>query len=119
MQDAVKRILEGNFNNDTHSLDFSNPVIELSLREGENYEGSFTIFGYENEVTEGTISSSRLRMKCLVNEFSGPKEEIPYYFDASGMVEGEALKGEFRIISNQGEYYVPYSVSIVSGTFES
>ncbi len=119
MQDAVKRILEGNFNNDVHTLDFSNPVIELSLREGENYEGSFTIFGHENEVMEGTVSSSRLRMKCLVSEFCGPREEISYYFDASGMSEGETLKGEFRIISNQGEYYVPYSVSIVSGTLES
>ncbi len=119
MQDAVTRILEGNFNNDVHSLDFSNPVIELSLREGENYEGSFTIFGQENEVTEGTVSSTRLRMKCLVNEFFGPREEITYYFDASGMAEGETLKGEFRIISNHGEYYVPYCVSIVSETLES
>ena len=119
MQDAVERILEENFNNDLHSLDFSSPVIELSLNEGENYEGSFTIFGPDNEVTEGTLSSTRLRMQCLVREFSGPKEEIPYFFDSSGMTEGETLKGEFRIISNQGEYYIPYSVTIVSGTLES
>ena len=119
MQDAVERILEENVNNDLHSLDFSSPVIELSLNEGENYEGSFTIFGPDNEVTEGTLSSTRLRMQCLVREFSGPKEEIPYFFDSSGMTEGETLKGEFRIISNQGDYYIPYSVTIVSGTLES
>lgn len=119
MQNAVKRILEGNFNKDNHSLDFSNPVIELALREGENYEGSFTIYGHENELTEGTVSSSRVRMKCLTREFSGPEEEVLYYFDASGMTEGEVLRGEFRIISNQGEYFVPYIVTIVSGTLES
>lgn len=119
MQDAVEKILEGNFNKDTRSLDFSTPVIELSLQEGEDYEGSFTIFGPEKEVAEGTVSSTRLRMKCLVQQFSGPKEEIPYHFDASGMAEGETLKGEFRVISNQGEYYVPYDVNIVSGTLES
>lgn len=119
MQDAIGKILEGNFNKDIRSLDFSNPVIELCLHEGENYEGSFTIFGPENEVTEGEVSSTRLRMKCLVNQFSGPKEEIAYCFDASGMVEGDTLKGEFRVISNQGEYYVPYDVKIVSGTLES
>lgn len=119
MQDTVNRILEGNFNKDAHSLDFSNPVIELALREGENYEGSFTIYGQENELTEGIVSSSRLRMKCLTSKFSGPKEEISYYFDASGMAEGEALRGEFRVISNQGEYFVPYTVTIVSTTLES
>ena len=119
MQDTIEKILEGNFNKGIRSLDFSDPVIELSLHEGENYEGSFTIFGPENEVTEGVVSSTRLRMKCLVNRFSGPKEEILYFFDASGMTEGDAIKGEFRIISNQGEYYVPYDVKIVSGTLQS
>lgn len=119
MQDAVKRILEGNFNKDVHSLDFSSPVIELSLREGEDYEGSFTIFGHENEMTEGVVSSSRLRMHCLTEKFSGFQEEILYFFDASGMTEGESLRGEFRIISNQGEYYVPYIVTIAAGSLES
>lgn len=119
MQDAVKRILEGNFNNDIHALDFSSPVIELTLREGEDYEGSFTIFGQENELTEGSVSSSRLRMQCMTDQFSGPQEEILYYFDASGMTEGETLRGEFRVISNQGEYYVPYIVTIASDSLES
>lgn len=119
MQDTIEKILEGNFNKGIRSLDFSDPVIELSLHEGENYEGSFTIFGPENEVTEGVVSSTRLRMKCLVNRFSGPKEEILYFFDASGMAEGDTIKGEFRIISNQGEYYVPYDVKIVSRALRS
>lgn len=119
MQDAVKRILEGNFNNGIHSLEFSDSVIELNLHEGENYEGSFTIFGRRSEVTEGRVSSTRLRMKLLVDEFCGPMEEIAYFFDASGMSEGETLKGEFRIISNQGEYYVPYSITIASKALQS
>ena len=119
MQDAVARILEGNFNNDLHSLDFSSPVIELTLREGECYEGSFFVYGPEGEVTEGTVSSSRLRMQCLTEHFSGQQEGIPYRFDASGMQEGDTLKGEFRIISNQGEYYIPYDIRIEESTLES
>ncbi len=39
MQEAIDRILEGNFNNDVRSLDFSSPVIELTLQENEDYEG--------------------------------------------------------------------------------
>ncbi len=119
MQDVVKRVLEGNFHNDSHSLEFSCPEIELKLCEGENYEGSFIISGNENELTEGMVYSNRLRMKCLVSEFCGPKEEISYFFDASGMVEGESLKGEFQIISNQGEYTLPYHVSITEKTLDS
>ncbi len=119
MQNAVEKILEGNFNKGIRALDFSSPVIELNLREGENYEGSFTIVGPDNEVSEGIISSTSLRMKCLAKRFSGQKEEIGYQFDASGMAEGDELKGEFRIISNQGEYFIPYNVSITKGVPDS
>lgn len=119
MQDAVTRILEGNFNNDAHSLDFSSPVIELTLREGESYEGSFFIYGPENQLTEGSVSSSRLKMQCLVEHFSGQQEEIPYRFDAGGMAGGDTFKGEFRIISNQGEYLIPYTVKIEENTLQS
>ncbi len=119
VQEAMKRILEGNFNKDTRSLDFSSPVIELALQEKEDYEGSFTIYGPENQVTEGIVSSSRLKMQCLTSRFSGNEEEIGYRFDTSGMEEGDQLKGEFRIISNQGEYYIPYTVTIVEGKLES
>ena len=96
VQDVAEKILEGKFNNNIYSLEFSSPVIELSLRQGEVYEGSFTITGPENEVTEGTVSSTRLKMQCLTNEFSGRQEEIAYRFDACGMREGDNLKGEFR-----------------------
>ena len=70
-------------------------------------------------MTEGTISSTRLKMQCLTERFSGACEEISYRFDSAGMTEGETLKGEFRIISNHGEYYVPYNVNIVPRVLDS
>ena len=76
MQDAAEKLLEGKFNQNIWSLEFSSPVIELSLREGEVYEGSFTITGPQGEVTEGTVSSTRLKMQCLTTEFSGSRKEI-------------------------------------------
>lgn len=119
MRSAVERILEGEFHKDIHSLDFSSPRIELALRGGESYEGSFFVYGPENLVTEGRVYSNRLRMKCLTESFSGSKEEIAYLFDASDMEEGESVKGEFCIISNQGEYTIPYEVIIIEDNVES
>ncbi len=113
MYSAVERILAGEFNQDTHSLDFSCPRIELEVRPGEKREGSFFIYGPEMLVTEGTVTSNRLRMQCLTGTFSGSKEEIAYCFDAADMEEGESLKGEFRIVSNRGEYSIVFEVSVV------
>lgn len=119
MYGAVEKILAGEFNKGIHSLDFSSPRIELSVGEGEQYEGSFLISGPEGQPTEGRVSSSRLRMKCLVDSFSGAREEVPYRFDAEGMEEGECVKGEFCIISNQGEYTIPYEITVVSSEVDS
>lgn len=119
MRSAIDRILAGEFNKDDHFLDFSAPRIELSVHGGEVYEGSFFIYGPENCLTEGRVLSNRLRMKCLTESFVGSKEEILYQFDASDMAEGESVKGEFCIISNRGEYIIPYEVSVSPVNIES
>lgn len=115
----MDRILEGEFNKDNHFLDFSTPRIELSVHGGEIYEGSFFIYGPENCMTEGTVTSDRPRMECLTESFTGSQEEICFRFDASDMEEGESVKGEFCIISNQGEYSIPYEVSVLAASIES
>ena len=101
MQSAVDKILSGEFSVNTHSLDFSCPRIELSVRPNEQYEGSFTVSGPEGQMTEGRVMTNRLRMRCLTEKFYGNEEEIAYCFDASDMEEGECVKGEFSIISNR------------------
>jgi len=119
VQDVVERILEGKFNNNVRLLEFSSPVIELAVNPGEVYEGSFTIYGPEDVMTEGSISSTGLRMQPMTDTFYGSGEEIGYCFDASGMSEGENIKGEFRIVSNQGEYFIPYEVQVNGNTMNS
>lgn len=118
MYRAVERILAGEFNKDAYSLDFSSPRIEFAVHGGEIYEGSFFVIGPENVAVEGKVTSTRLRMKCLTESFSGTKEEIAYQFDASDMEEGESVKGEFCIISNHGEYSIPYEVTAAEPDIE-
>ena len=112
MHSAVEKILAGEFNQNMHSLDFSVPRIEFSVHPGEKHEGSFLIIGPDNLLTEGNVFTNRLRMKCLTERFSGVQEEIGYCFDAVNMEEGETVKGEFCIVSNRGEYMIPFEVTV-------
>ncbi|MBD5476432.1 MAG: hypothetical protein HDR17_10730 [Lachnospiraceae bacterium] len=113
MRQVIEEILNGKFNFDNASLDFSCPRIEISLHADETAEGSFTVYGPVGRMTEGYAVSSDLRMECVTQSFSGSQDEIHYRFDAHGMEEGEEVKGAFNIISNQGEYYLPFSVSVM------
>lgn len=112
MRQAVQEILNGKFNFDRGSLDFSCESVELSLHADETAEGSFKVFGPEGSVTEGYVVSSDLRMECLTKEFRGREDDIHYQFHAGGMEAGEEVHGSFSVISNQGEYCIPFSVSV-------
>lgn len=94
------------------SLDFSCLNIELSLKRGESAEGEFIIYGPQDGLMEGRIYSSELRMECLDREFLGVEEKIRYCFHSKGMEEGDQLEGRFSIISNYGEYEIPYHIAI-------
>ena len=119
MRQAVEEILNGKFNHDKGSLDFSCQRIQLEIRADEVAEDSFMIYGSAGQVTEGYVVSSDLRMECITRSFSGIQDEILYRFDARGMEAGEEVKGAFNIISNQGEYYIPFSVSVGAKIIDS
>lgn len=94
------------------SLEFSILNIELSLKKGERREGTFQICSPDNALAEGHIYSSEVRMECLSEEFVGTKEEILYCFSSEGMEEGDIAEGKFYIISNYGEYELPFRAEI-------
>ena len=51
-------------------------------------------------------------MECLTKEFFGTGEEIGYVFHGKGMETGDVLQGCFYIVSNQGEYELPFVVMV-------
>ncbi len=104
-------------------LQFSVDSVEASLQSGESFRGSFLIYAPEGAVAEGCVYSSDPVMQCLTREFAGNEEEIAYAMSAEGMEVGEVLSGKFTIISNYGEYELPFRVerkpnSISSGMGE-
>ena len=79
---------------------------------GETSEGSFTIFGPENRLVTGKVSSTDIRMEILTETFSGSPYEVSYRFNSVGLAQGDVLQGNFRIVSNQGEYFLPFVVTV-------
>ncbi len=112
MRTVIDKILEGDLEYEKGALDFSCSKLELSVPAGEMLEGSFTILGEEGKLTKGLVYSSDSRMECLTGEFLGSREEIGFCFHGEDLEEGEVVKGEFQVISNQGEYYLPFVVNV-------
>ncbi|MCM1056633.1 MAG: DUF5717 family protein [Firmicutes bacterium] len=112
MQKMISQIREENFDYENGSLDFSCAKIEISLNRGQVYEGSFRIYAAGGKFTDGSVLSSDLRMECLTQEFVGCDVEIQFCFHGENLEEGDVVKGNFYVISNQGEYYLPFVASV-------
>ncbi len=119
MQGIVDQILEGKYDYENSSLDFSCAKVELTMHKGEVCEGSFHVYSADDTFTHGFVSTTDMRMECLTLEFTGAREEIYYRFHGENLEEGDVVKGNFCIVSNQGEYYVPFVVSVAYLTPES
>ena len=115
MQDLtgqIGHILEGNFDYDSGSLDFSCTKIELDLQPGECYEGSFGIEMHGGGHRVGWICSSDIHMECLTQDLTGADGEIAFRFHGEQLQAGEVVKGCFNVVSSLGEYNLPYVVTI-------
>ena len=74
-------ILDGKFHMDDGSLEFSSPRVTLSLQADTACEGSFFVYGPGGSVTEGTVTTSDIRMTCVTKRFGGSEDEIFYRFE--------------------------------------
>jgi len=119
MQDRIEEILKGNFDYQIGALDFSCSKLELSLEKGIVYTDSFEVYAQTNTYTTAYIYSSNFRLKLKTDSFIGPTAQIEYSFDSTGMTEGETIRGEISVISECGEYYLPFAVSIIHKTVDS
>ena len=119
MREVIDRILDGKFEYENGGLEFSESRIEIDLRAGKDYEGSFRLLGKRGYITKGFIYTSDSRMECLTGEFFGSGEEIGYIFHGKGMESGDVLQGNFYVVSNQGEYTLPFVVMVSRQTMET
>lgn len=93
-------------------LSFSCASLEYSVAFGKTVRGSFTILADEKMKPEGYVYASDLRMLVSRNRFGGLEMEVYFQFDAHGLEEGSVCEGSFAIVSNLGEYELPYRITV-------
>lgn len=112
MQRRIEELAAGTCSRQISLLQFTPEQLEIEVLVGAVYHGEFTIKSSENIPVAGTICTTSLRMKCFQTEFEGTEIRLEFEFHSEGLVDGDSQTGEFQIISDQGEYVLPFTVSI-------
>lgn len=112
MRELRERIMTDGWRRIEGTLLFSHKQVELLCAPDEKADGFFTVTGTAGELTEGFVRARDERMQCLTETFGGETQNIEYRFDAGGMQDGETRSGRFFVISNCGEFELPWKVTV-------
>ena len=119
LHEIVDKLLNGFFDYESGKLSFSVSRIEESIPAGAIYEGSFTIESIDELPASGNIYTSSMRLVCRVDSFDAKCVDVAFLFDSTGLEPGDIVKGDVQIVSNKGEYYIPFAFSIVRSIVKS
>lgn len=97
-----------------YTLSFNKDKLEFEMAPGEKVQGRFKVITDDKGKPEGYVLSDDLRMNIITPYFGGLNREIGYVFDSTGLKEGVDVSGTISIVSNLGEYEMPYTVHIIS-----
>ena len=119
MSDKIAKCIAGEFEYEGGSLVFSCSKIELELLQGETVTDSFTIKEESDKEFHARIYSSNLVIRCDEEKYSGREITVTYKTDTADKLSGDVIKGEFQIVSDMGEYVIPYVITIRHETIDS
>ena len=110
MRAKLERIAAGKIEFDRPVVTLSDSVVTLSCRPGEKAEGSFTLTA--DRPVKGMAYASTSRMTLEHPSFHSRTARIFCSYDARGLWGGEEIEGEFWLVTEAGEFHIPYTVRV-------
>ncbi|MCD8020900.1 MAG: DUF5717 family protein, partial [Clostridiales bacterium] len=93
--------------------------LEVTVEEGKVHRGFFAIDSENRIPIQGSVYSTNDKVGLDVCDFSGVHTEISYYFKGKLTTAGNEFEGDFILITNAGEYNIPYHFTVVPTAAQS
>lgn len=87
--------------------------IEGTINAGDRKTYDFYVIRNDEEPIKGIVYSSDHRVVLKTREFYGHSCRIEYEVDAGRLRNGDVISGQFSIINNCGEWFIPYIISVI------
>lgn len=119
MKEFIGKLSRGTIEYDVKTANSSVNKINVSMRPGEVYKGTFEVNSSDENAIKGIIYASEEHLEIINNQFSGVKNTIEYQIDGSYFEGGQEINGRINIVSNGGELNIPYSVKVTVNSLDS
>ncbi len=118
MKGIVEQYAKGEFNVDRPEVSISVSELTLFVEAHSVYRGSFQVRSENNIPVKLMVYDSRYLMDFESHTFVGKKNTVNYSFNAGGLEKGKSFKGNINIITDGGEFKIPYKISVVEPYIE-
>ena len=87
--------------------------IRVQAAPGAVAEGEFVVAGVPGTTLTGFMTSDNFHMQLRRESFAGNPDRVSWRFDARSLREGDSAEGSIRIVSNRGEYKIPFAAEVI------
>lgn len=113
MKAIVEQYAKGKFKVDRPDVIISEKSFKISIEAGTVYEGSFIVESANEFPIKGMVYDSRYLLRFENHSFISRRHEVTYSFDATCLEAGQNYRGHINVITDGGEFRLPYDLSIV------
>ncbi|MCR5153480.1 MAG: DUF5717 family protein, partial [Lachnospiraceae bacterium] len=119
MKEKIDRLSKGLFEYEMPQLVLYENSLDIRIEEGTVKTGSFIVSNSAKVRMKGVIYSTGKLVTLHMDKFVGTECEITYSVNAKGMEYGESHTGYIYIISDCGEYSIPFSITAIQAKCDS
>jgi len=109
----VEQYAKGNFVIERPKVRISETSFQLNIEAGTVYSGRFTVESLNNLPIKGMVFDSRYLLRFESHEFISRKFVVNYIFDATCLEAGQNFCGHINVVTDGGEFRIPYDISIL------
>ena len=102
------------YNISDRGLSITPDSLSITVKPGAAAEGQFVMAGPPDTSVTGFLTSDSFHMILRRDRFDQNPDRISWRFDAGSMREGDVCEGTIGIVSNRGEYKLPFKAQVVS-----
>ena len=102
------------YNISDKGLSITPDKINFTVAPGAVTEGQFVVAGAQGTAVAGFLTSDNFRMQLRRDSFAENPDRISWRFDAGTLTDGDVCEGTIGIVSNCGEYRIPFRAEAVT-----
>ena len=119
MNEKLKAYAKCDFQTENPKIVFSETEINKTIGAEQVMESSFTISSVNEVTMTGSVDVNHSRVRITDGLFNGNTFTVQFRIDARGLEMGECIEGEFYILTNGGEYTLPFSYAVSESVIQT